>query len=376
MPSAKLRRPTVTRRIRSARWLAVPAIAVMFLAVPPVAGIPGRLIAGCAEWIALAGALELLSVLGFVLVFSLVFGLRMTWRQNLVAGLRAVGATSLLPAGSLVGPALGARSTPSLHTWAGRLTRGTVAFALITMMPGVIVLGAVGLLLWLGWLPGPHDAGRTLPAVAAALGVIAAVRLIRPPAAASSPRSPAASRAHDLTTRIAACLADVRDGVDQTRRLLAARNWKLVGGLGYYVFDNAVLWAAFHAYGRTPPLSVIVMGYLAGSLGSAVPLPAGLGAVEGGLIGALVLYGAPVKAATGAVLLYRGISLLLPVGVSACAWAAAPAANLGSRLVCSRASRILGAPSARSRRPRLVRGGALTASRVGSGRVEAGDELA
>ena len=35
------------------------------------------------------------------------------------------------------------------------------------------------------------------------------------------------------------------------------------------------------------------MGYLVGSLAGALPLPAGLGAVDGGLIGALALYGAP-----------------------------------------------------------------------------------
>jgi uncharacterized membrane protein YbhN (UPF0104 family) len=70
------------------------------------------------------------------------------------------------------------------------------------------------------------------------------------------------------------------------------------------------------------------MGYLVGSLGAALPMPAGLGAVEGGLIGALVLYGAPAGPAAGAVLLYRGVSLLLPVALSACAWALLPLARL------------------------------------------------
>jgi uncharacterized membrane protein YbhN (UPF0104 family) len=71
-----------------------------------------------------------------------------------------------------------------------------------------------------------------------------------------------------------------------------------------------------------------VMGYLVGSLASAVPIPAGLGAVEGGLIGALVLYGAPAAQAVGAVLVYRGVSLLLPAGLGAGAWALLPVARL------------------------------------------------
>lgn len=64
--------------------------------------------------------------------------------------------------------------------------------------------------------------------------------------------------------------------------LLVAENWKLAGALAYYAFDNAVLWAAFHAYGGTPALEVVVMGYLVGSLGSTLPLPGGLG-VAGGM---------------------------------------------------------------------------------------------
>jgi uncharacterized protein (TIRG00374 family) len=105
---------------------------------------------------------------------------------------------------------------------------------------------------------------------------------------------------------------------------VTAGNWKLGGALAYYAFDNAVLWAAFHAYGRTPPLGVVAMGYLVGSLAGALPLPAGLGAVDGGLIGALVLYGAPAAPAAAAVLLYRGISLSVPavLGVTGCTFSA------------------------------------------------------
>jgi uncharacterized protein (TIRG00374 family) len=62
------------------------------------------------------------------------------------------------------------------------------------------------------------------------------------------------------------------------------------------------------------------MGYLLGSLTGALPLPAGLGIAEGGMIVALVLYGAPAAPAASAVLLYRAVSLALPVifGALAC----------------------------------------------------------
>jgi hypothetical protein len=108
-----------------------------------------------------------------------------------------------------------------------------------------------------------------------------------------------------------------RASIADARALVIAGDWKLVSALAYYAFDNAVLWATFHAYGRTPEIGVVVMGYLVGSLAGALPIPAGLGVLEGGLIGALVLYGAPAAPAAAAVLLYRGISLSVPIALGA-----------------------------------------------------------
>ena len=70
------------------------------------------------------------------------------------------------------------------------------------------------------------------------------------------------------------------------------------------------------------------MGYLVGSLAGALPLPAGLGALEGGLIGALVLYGAPAAPTAAAVLLYRGISLSVPIVLGAVGCTHRPAESL------------------------------------------------
>src|SRR6202042_3914553 len=109
----------------------------------------------------------------------------------------------------------------------------------------------------------------------------------------------------------------ISDGVREAPTLVSAGNWKLVGALAYYAFDNAVLWAAFHAYGRVPPLGVVVMGYLVGSLAAALPLPAGLGAVDGGLIGALGLNGAPAAPAAGGVFLSGGLSVSVPAVLGA-----------------------------------------------------------
>jgi uncharacterized membrane protein YbhN (UPF0104 family) len=322
-------RATATRAIHWKRVVALAAIAAAFLAIPALAHVPARLVTACAKWIAVAAALELLSMLGFVLVFALVFGRRLGWRQRIGAGLRALGAITVLPAGGLVGPVVAARTAEAQPAPLPALTQSTVALTILTTAPGLLVLGGLGFALWLGWPPGPHNTLLTLPAAGVAVAIVAGAWLLgRPfrPQGTSGHEQPRSQRRPYLIATATTC----RDGAVQARRFVADRNWKLAGAVGYYAFDNAVLWAAFQAYGRGPAISVIVMGYLVGSLGALLPLPAGIGGVEGGLIGALVLFGAPAAPAAGAVLLYRGISLSLQVGLGALAWGLVPARWLRS----------------------------------------------
>ena len=73
-----------------------------------------------------------------------------------------------------------------------------------------------------------------------------------------------------------------------------------------------MLWASFHAFGVAPPFTVIWMAYFIGTLGNLLPLPGGLGGVEGGMIGAFAAFGVDIDLAVLAVLTYRGISFWLP----------------------------------------------------------------
>jgi uncharacterized protein (TIRG00374 family) len=64
------------------------------------------------------------------------------------------------------------------------------------------------------------------------------------------------------------------------------------------------------------------MGYLIGQLGGLLPIPGGIGGIDGGLIGTLVVYGVPVAGAAAAVLAYRLILFWLPLIVGGVAfWA-------------------------------------------------------
>src|SRR5205814_5287165 len=82
---------------------------------------------------------------------------------------------------------------------------------------------------------------------------------------------------------------------------------------GYWIFDNAVLWATFHAFGVSPALTIVLMGYLIGQLGGLLPIPGGIGGIDGGLIGTLIVYGTPAASTAAAVLAYRVILFWLPL---------------------------------------------------------------
>ena len=104
--------------------------------------------------------------------------------------------------------------------------------------------------------------------------------------------------------------------------ILRRRDWQvIVGSLGYWAFDNAVVWACFRAFGESPPITLVLMGYLIGQLGGLLPIPGGIGGIDGGLIGTMIVYGLPAAATAAAVLAYRVILFWLPLLLGGAAFA-------------------------------------------------------
>ena len=77
-------------------------------------------------------------------------------------------------------------------------------------------------------------------------------------------------------------------------------------------FDIAVLFACFAAAGQTPPLAPVVLAYQIGYLSNFIPIPGGIGVLDGSMIGMLVLYGIGGTVATSATLAYHAIALWVP----------------------------------------------------------------
>jgi uncharacterized membrane protein YbhN (UPF0104 family) len=98
--------------------------------------------------------------------------------------------------------------------------------------------------------------------------------------------------------------------VQQPRRIVLGLVGNLMLNFGYIVaFD-----ASIRAFGGHVPFWSTAVVYLAGSaLGSAVPTPGGLGAVEAALAGGLTATGLSGDIAVSAVLLYRLATFWLPV---------------------------------------------------------------
>jgi uncharacterized membrane protein YbhN (UPF0104 family) len=100
--------------------------------------------------------------------------------------------------------------------------------------------------------------------------------------------------------------------VRATEELVLKPHWRLLGALGYLLFDIAVLWACLRSVGAHPPILGLVAAYQIGYLANIVPIPGGLGVLDGGLLAALLLYGVSPGRAAAAVVLYHAIALWLP----------------------------------------------------------------
>lgn len=82
--------------------------------------------------------------------------------------------------------------------------------------------------------------------------------------------------------------------------------------MGYLGFDIAVLWVTFAATGHQLPAGALIVAYIVGYLANLIPIPGGVGVLEGGLAGMLILYGAPATPAAAAVLVYHAIAFWIP----------------------------------------------------------------
>jgi uncharacterized membrane protein YbhN (UPF0104 family) len=106
--------------------------------------------------------------------------------------------------------------------------------------------------------------------------------------------------------------AAARGGVALALRVVRRRPSALPAALAWWAFDIAVLWTTFEMFGAPPGAGVLILCYFLGQVAQIIPLPGGVGPVEGGMIAAFAACGVPVSLAILAVLSYQAISTWLP----------------------------------------------------------------
>lgn len=292
------------RRILQVTALFV-AIALAAWLAPGLDSIRSRLDHADPAWLVLGVALEVASSVSYVLMFGPVFCERMALRTRAEIGFAELGVGSLVPAGGLGGLALGVWALRRAGMPTDQVATRSVAFFLIKCAANFAAVAVVGVLLWLGVGPSLSPALTILPAVLAVAVMVAVGSL------------PMFLSRVGGDGRVAKGARTLGRGVSEALRLLRTGNAAIVfGSLGYWAFDNLVLWACFHAFGVHPALTVVLMGYLIGQLGGLLPIPGGLGGVEGGLVGTLVVYGVSARDAVAAVLAYRVIQFWIPLVLS------------------------------------------------------------
>jgi uncharacterized protein (TIRG00374 family) len=285
-------------------------VAALFAGVVLLLGglVPGagrRLSEAEPAWLVLAVVLELVACTGYVALFHAVFArppIPMRARRSAQIALAELGGFAVVPAG--VGG-------PAARIWGLRragmswrmLGVRTIAHAPIFNVPYI----TAALVLGIGVLVGAGPGHAPVAVALAPVGVVLAALLVFG-AITAAVRLRRLDRPTGWRHTLREVLRLVPEGIREVPGLL--RNPRaMLGAIGFWVGDCAVLWAAFHAVGSVPPLGVIALGYMLGQLGNALPLPGGVGGVEPVMLGVLTASGVGAGAGAAAIVCYRAIAL-------------------------------------------------------------------
>jgi uncharacterized protein (TIRG00374 family) len=312
--------------------LAITAtLAGLYVLLPAIAGLDNtwnRLTKGDPWWLSVALGLELLSFASYVVFFRAVFAVgsrEIDWRVSYRITMAGVAATRLLATAGAGGVILTVWALEKRGMQGREVALRMSSFLVVLYAVFMAALVIVGLGLRIGVLPGAAPFGLTvIPALFGALVIVGAI-LIRALSHdldhALARLMAADGRAARWGRALATVPAAVASGLTEALRLVESRRPGLLGAIGWWAFDVAVLWACLEAFGGGPTIGVVIMAYFVGMLANVLPIPGGLGAVDGGMIGALIGFGVSGGLAIVAVLSYRAFAFWLPTVPGAIAYA-------------------------------------------------------
>ncbi|MBJ7459168.1 MAG: flippase-like domain-containing protein [Thermoleophilaceae bacterium] len=274
---------------------------------------------GDRTWLAVAFCMELLSYASYIWLFRAVFIAQIPvigWLGSYRISMAGVAATRLFGAAGAGGIAL----TFWAVRKAGMGKRMSVSYlvAFYVILYGIFMIALVvdGVLLRTGAIPGAAPFAVTvIPAIFGGLVISIFLLALLVPGNLehlAERWSTGSGRVANIARKLAAVPALIGQGTRVGIGLVRKGDLGLLGALGWWAFDIATLWACFKAFGDSPTMGVLIMGYFVGMIANIIPTPGGVGAVEGGMIGTYLAFGVGLGSATAAVLAYRVFAFLMP----------------------------------------------------------------
>jgi uncharacterized protein (TIRG00374 family) len=314
------------RRLVQTVLLVLLLLLCIYILFPKLVGLGdalGKLDEAEPLWIAVAIGFNVLAYATYVALFKAVVGgdaLRLRWVETYEINMAGVAATLLFSAGGAGGIALTYWALRKAGMGRRDAARRMVAFITLHYAFYPLALILFGVLLRTGVLHGRDSVELTIiPAAVAGLLLLIGVLIALIPPDLERRLAPFAhsERAKAFLETAAKVPATVGEGFRFAIGLFAHPSrggLAVLGAAGFWAASIGVLWASFHAFGVHVPLAVVVQGFFLGMVANLFPLaPAGVGAVDAGMIGAFVLFGIPEETVFPAILVFRLVAFWMPI---------------------------------------------------------------
>ena len=274
-------------------------------------------------WIAVAIAFNVLAYATYIALFKAVVGgdvLRLRWSETYEINLAGVAATRLFSAGGAGGIALTYWALRKAGLPRRDSARRMIAFVSLQYAFYPIAIIVFGILLRTGVMNGKSSVELTIiPAGIAGVLLIAGILITMIPSDVERrlTRFAHTERSRNWLRTAAKVPATLGEGFRFALSLFAHPSkggLAVIGAAGYWAANIGILWASFHAFGVHVPFAVVIQGFFLGMVANLFPFaPAGVGAVDAGMIGAFVLFGIPEEAVFPAILVFRLVSFWMPI---------------------------------------------------------------
>lgn len=314
------------RRVVQTLVVVIALLVVIYFLVPKLVGLSnalGKLDDADPLWIGIAVGFNVVAYITYIALFKAVVGgdaLRLTWMETYEINMAGVAATLIFSAGGAGGIALTYWALRKAGMERRDVARRMVAFISLHYAFYPIALILFGILLRTGVLNGKGSVELTIiPAGIAGLLLILGALIAFIPRDLERRFSPYAhgERAKAFLHSAAKVPETVAEGFRFALGLFAHPSrggLAVLGAAGFWAASIGVLWASFHALGVHVPLAVVVQGFFLGMVANLFPLaPAGVGAVDAGMIGAFVLFGIPEETVFPAILIFRLVAFWMPI---------------------------------------------------------------